>query len=110
MSRRGGGDEMSAQSASTALFFCLAARQGVSARVGGRVRLFELDDRAIALFDANNAVVFTGDHWRPASIETARSTLLNGTELSAEEFRTQFPSAAASLARLDVQDGGNKPN
>jgi hypothetical protein len=78
--------------------------------VGERVRLFEYDDRAVASFDPNNAIVFDAGAWRPANLYIARGVLMNGTELSKEEFGAQFPSAAASLSRIDFQLPTAKPS
>jgi hypothetical protein len=67
------------------------------------MRFFELEDRAVALFNPNNALVFDGDMWRLASVLTARTALTNGTELTYRELWAVFPSAAKSLP-LDSED------
>ena len=74
------------------------------------MRLFELDDRAVVLLEFDNAIVFAAGAWRPAGVYTARAALVNGTELTAQEFRAQFPSAATSLSKVDIQETSAKPN
>ena len=74
------------------------------------MRLFELDDRPVALFDANNALVFAAGQWRPVSISMARSALISGCEMSLEKFAAAFPDAAASLWRVDSPGFDGKPN
>ena len=51
-------------------------------------------------FDPNNAIVFDGGTWRPASIRTARTVLIEGSEMTIEEFKFAFPNAAKSLPRI----------
>jgi hypothetical protein len=58
------------------------------------MRLFELEDRPVAVFDANNANVFDSGRWRHAGIYTTRKALVDGSELSPEEFARMFPTAA----------------
>ena len=74
------------------------------------MKLFEYEDRAIVVLDWNSGLVFDGKAWRPASVYTTRSALTRGTELTVEQFRAKFPSAAAALSRVDVKDGGGTPN
>jgi len=74
------------------------------------MRIFELDDRPVASFDVNNAVVFDSGAWRPASLWTARSALLNGTELTITQFKAAFPLAAMSFSKLDFQGPAETPN
>lgn len=64
-----------------------------------KMLLFELDDRAVALLDPNHALVFDSNHWRAASTDTARSALLNGSQLTPSAFCEAFPLAAAWLLR-----------
>ena len=51
-------------------------------------------------FDPNTAIVFDAGTWRPAGIHTARAALVNGSEMTIEEFKIAFSTAAESLARI----------
>ena len=64
------------------------------------MRLFELEDRPVVSFGPSNAIVFDGGTWRPAGIYTARAALVGGSEMTIEEFKFVFPTAAESLPRI----------
>lgn len=61
------------------------------------MRLFELEDRPVAVEDPDTGFVFDAGAWRDASVSTVRAALLDGTELSAAELEASFPKAAKSL-------------
>lgn len=61
------------------------------------MRFYEVEDRAVVSFDPNNAIVFDAGLWRKPSISFARKTLLDGSELTEEQFWRMFPVAAAQL-------------
>jgi hypothetical protein len=61
------------------------------------MRLFEFEDRAVAVEDPNTGFVYDAGGWREASISTVRSAIMAGTELSADEFAMTYPKAAKSL-------------
>jgi hypothetical protein len=62
------------------------------------VRLFEVDDRPVALSDPNNALVFDNGCWRKASVQTARKAVVDGYEMIPTEFAKAFSTAARTLA------------
>jgi hypothetical protein len=61
------------------------------------VKLFELDDRPVVSLNLNEAIVFDQGAWRQASIHTARTVLVDGSEMTPTEFARTFPDAARSL-------------
>ena len=65
--------------------------------------LFEYEDRPVAVYDFNNANVFYGGRWRHASVYTARSAILSGSELTPEDFACQFPTAARSIPAFPLK-------
>lgn len=64
-----------------------------------KMLLFELDNRAVALLDPDHALVFESNRWRLASVDTVRSVLIDGSQLTPTAFCEAFPVAAAWLLR-----------
>lgn len=60
------------------------------------MKLYDVEDRAVAWIDPNTAFLFTGDEWVIATVHLARKAMLDGYELTQGEFSTQFPEAAAA--------------
>ena len=60
-----------------------------------QMKLFDVEDRAVAWVDPDTAFLFNGSDWVIATVHLARKAMLDGYELSWAEFAAQFPKAAA---------------
>jgi hypothetical protein len=68
------------------------------------MNFYELEDRLVALFDPNTALLFNGRNWRKGSVSLARKTMLDGANLSLPELWSQFPLGVKTFFSHELVD------